>query len=284
MGEFALSEIDKSSDLISALLDIDEDEILNDLKEKDSAYTRHHICNIPVDALTMKQTIQLIDNAIIEKRPIHHVAINAAKVVNAQKDIELRKSIVGCNIINADGQSIVWASKFLNKQLPERVTGIDLMDQLIKLAAEKNYRVYFLGATEEVVKKVVDIYVSKYGNGIIAGYHNGYFQKDHEEFIAKEIADSSADILFVAMTSPKKEIFLNTYKESIKTPFIMGVGGSFDVVSGLVKRAPKWMQNSGLEWFYRVIQEPKRMWKRYLIGNSAFIFLVLKERLRLFFY
>ncbi len=222
---------------------------------------RINICNIPVDALTMQQTIALIDKAIVEKKPIHHVVINAAKVVNAQRDMVLRESIVNCDIINADGQAIVWASRILNKPLPERVAGIDLMDALVKLSAEKNYRIFFLGATEEVVKKVVETYTSQHGKKVIAGYRNGYFKKEDEPLIAKQIADSNADILFVAMSSPKKEIFLNTYKQVIKTSFIMGVGGSFDVVSGLISRAPIWMQRTGMEWFYRVMQEPRRMWR-----------------------
>jgi len=244
---------------------------------------RIKICDIPVDALTMQETIQLIDTAIIEKRPIHHVVINAAKVVNAQKDEALKASIVSCDIINADGQAIVWAAGFLNRPLPERVAGIDLMENLVNLAAEKRYRIFFLGAKEEVVKEVVNVYSKMYSEDIIAGYRNGYFKKDEEQVVAKQIADSGASILFVAITSPKKEIFLNTYKDLIKTPFIMGVGGSFDVVSGLVKRAPMWMQKSGLEWFYRVIQEPGRMWKRYLFGNSQFIYLVIKEKIKQIF-
>lgn len=239
---------------------------------------RINICDIPVDPFTMQQTIELIDKAIIERRAIHHVVINAAKVVNAQKDEALKESIVSCDIINADGQAIVWAARFLNNRLPERVAGIDLMENLVKLAAAKKYRIFFLGAKEDVVKEVVHVYSTKYGKDIIAGYRNGYFNKDEELVVAKQIADSDASILFVAMSSPKKEIFLNTYKNLIQTPFIMGVGGSFDVVSGLVKRAPMWMQKSGLEWFYRVIQEPGRMWKRYLFGNSKFIYLVLKEK------
>jgi N-acetylglucosaminyldiphosphoundecaprenol N-acetyl-beta-D-mannosaminyltransferase len=247
------------------------------------AMGRINICNIPVDALTMQETIQLIDTAIIEKRPIHHVVINAAKVVNAQNDEALKESIVSCDIINADGQAIVWAAGFLNSPLPERVAGIDLMGNLVKLAAQKKYRIFFLGAKEEVVKEVVNVYGKTYGEDIIAGYRNGYFKKEEEQMVARQIADSDASILFVAITSPKKEIFLNTYKDLIKTPFIMGVGGSFDVVSGLVKRAPMWMQKSGLEWFYRVIQEPGRMWKRYLFGNSQFIYLVIKEKIKQIF-
>lgn len=241
---------------------------------------RVKICDIPVDALTMAQTLDIIDNAIYKKAPIHHVVVNAAKLVNAQKDAELKKSITECDIINADGQAIVWASRFLNVPLPERVAGIDLMEALVKLASEKKYKVFLLGAKEDIVKKVAKIYSDKYGPEIIAGYRNGYFKKDEELDVAKQIAASKADILFVAMSSPKKEIFLNTYKKEINMPFIMGVGGSFDVVAGFVKRAPVWMQKAGLEWLYRVIQEPRRMWKRYLVGNSKFIYLILKEKFR----
>jgi N-acetylglucosaminyldiphosphoundecaprenol N-acetyl-beta-D-mannosaminyltransferase len=227
----------------------------------------------------MQQTIDLIDNSIQQKKSIHHVVINAVKVVNAQKDMKLKESIINCDIINADGQGIIWASRILNKPLPERVAGIDLMENLVALAAKKKYRIFFLGAKEKIVSKVVKMYSEKYGTDIIAGYCNCYFDDGKEKEIAKQIADSKADILFVAMSSPKKEIFLNTYKNIIQTPFIMGVGGSFDVVAGVVKRAPKWMQEYALEWFYRTLQEPRRMWKRYLVGNSSFIFLVIKEKI-----
>jgi N-acetylglucosaminyldiphosphoundecaprenol N-acetyl-beta-D-mannosaminyltransferase len=228
----------------------------------------------------MQETIALIDKAIREKKSVHHVVINAVKVVNAQKDPELMESIINCDIINADGQGVIWASRILNKSLPERVAGIDLMENLVKLAAEKKYRIFFLGAKEEILQKVIQTYTKKYGGEIIAGHSNGYFKAEEEEKIAKKIADSHADILFVAMSSPKKEIFLNTHKDLIKTPFIMGVGGSFDVVAGLVKRAPKWMQDNGLEWLFRTLQEPKRMWKRYLFGNTLFLYLVLKEKFK----
>lgn len=193
----------------------------------------------------MEQTVELIDNAISQNKRLHHVVINAAKVVNAQKDLALRESIVNCDIINADGQSIVWASKLLNRPLPERVPGIDLMENLVNLAAKRKYRIFFLGAKEESVAKVVKIYSNKHGKDIIAGYRNGYFAPGEENAIANQIADSRAQILFVAMSSPKKEIFLNKYKNIIHTPFIMGVGGSFDVVAGFVKRAPLWMQKVG---------------------------------------
>ncbi|WP_200506946.1 WecB/TagA/CpsF family glycosyltransferase [Adhaeribacter terrigena] len=239
---------------------------------------RISICNIPVDALTMQQTLEIIDTAITNNKPVHHVVVNAAKLVNAQKDAKLKESIVNCDIINADGQAIVWASRILNNALPERVAGIDLMENLVAMAAGKGRRIFFLGAKEEIVKKVVEKYTATYGSSIIGGYRNGYFKKEDESEIAKQIAASKSDILFVAISSPKKEIFLDTYKAEINMPFIMGVGGSFDVVSGLVKRAPLWMQKSGLEWFYRTLQEPGRMWKRYLFTNTEFLYLLMKAK------
>lgn len=238
--------------------------------------------SVPLDTLSMQQTISLIDNTIQKERSIQHVVINAGKVVAMQEDKELYKSVVNSDVINADGQSIVWAARFLGKSIPERVTGIDLMENLVELAHKKSYKCFFFGAKEEIVAKVVEIYSTKYSPDIIAGYRNGYYEKEEELSIANQIADSKANILFVAISSPKKEIFLNQYKYLLScVNFTMGVGGSFDVVAGLTKRAPLWMQKSGLEWFYRFVQEPRRMWRRYIIGNYKFLKLIFTEKRKL---
>jgi len=245
-------------------------------------HKRIYIFNCPIDALTMKETVQIIDMAIKEGKHIHHVVVNAAKIVKMQEDKDLYNSVVNADIINADGMPIVWASKLLRNPLPERVAGIDLMQELIKLAYRQGYKIFFFGAREEVVKKVVEKYSKEYSPEIIAGYRNGYYSEKEEPLIAKQIAESGANILFVAISSPKKEKFLYKYKDVLKNVnFIMGVGGSFDVIAGKVKRAPKWMQRCGLEWFYRLLQEPRRMWKRYLIGNTKFMILFLKEFLKI---
>lgn len=238
--------------------------------------------NSPVDVLSMQETIDIIDDSIRDRKSLQHIVVNAAKLVNMQEDEELYQSVVDSDIINADGMAVVWAAGFLGTPLPERVAGVDLMQELVILASKKNYRIFFFGGREEVVKEVVRKYTNVFGKEIIAGYRNGYFNKDEEPNIAAQIAESKADILFVAISSPTKEIFLNTYKERLKVPFIMGVGGSFDVVAGKVKRAPLWMQKSGLEWFYRFLQEPGRMWKRYLVTNSLFLYYILKERIKSF--
>lgn len=236
---------------------------------------------IPVDALTMQDTLARIDEAVRLKSNINHVVINAGKVVAMQTDKELFNSVVTCDLINADGQSIVWSARLLGKKIPGRVAGIDLMQNLVKLASENKYKCFFLGAKEEVVKKVVDVYSKMYGPEIIAGYRNGYFTSDEEVEVARQIAESNAQLLFVAITSPKKENFLFKHKDVLKSVnFTMGVGGTFDVVAGIVQRAPIWLQKIGMEWFYRLLQEPGRMWRRYLVGNSKFIWLVIRARFK----
>jgi len=231
--------------------------------------------------LSMKEAMALVKKAIDNKSQIHHTVINAAKVVALQKDLQLRKSVNESDLINLDGQAVVWAAKFLNKPAKERVSGIDLMVNLVEMASNHNYKVYLLGAKEEVVSKLSQIYTEKYGENLIAGYRNGYFSNEDEHLVINDIVATKPDMLFVAISSPKKENFLYKYRNKLENvSFIMGVGGSFDVLAGYTKRAPLWMQNLGFEWFYRLIQEPKRMWKRYLIGNPKFIFLVLKEKFR----
>lgn len=240
-----------------------------------------NILNTKVNNYSMSETLHLIEEAIHQNKQIHHVVVNAGKIVDMQTDLQLRKSVNESDLINADGQAVVWASRFLGKPLKERVAGIDLMINLVQLAHDKNYKIFFFGAKEAVVKTVVETYSNQYSPNIVAGYRNGYFKKDEELKIAKQISDSGANILFVAISSPTKENFLYNNKKLLSNVnFIMGVGGSFDVVSGKVKRAPLWMQKSGLEWFYRFLQEPKRMWKRYLVGNTKFILLVFKEKFK----
>ncbi|SDZ80875.1 WecB/TagA/CpsF family glycosyltransferase [Bizionia paragorgiae] len=237
------------------------------------------ILNTHIHNLSMQETLAIVDNTISKGGQLHHVVVNAGKIVALQSDLQLRQSVNESDLINADGQAVVWASKILGKPLKERVAGIDLMVNLVELAHNKKYKVFFFGAKEEVVQAVVNNYSEAYSPDIIAGYRNGYFKKEEEQDIAREIANSGANMLFVAINSPTKENFLFTNRALLKNVnFIMGVGGSFDVVSGKVKRAPKWMQKSGLEWFYRFSQEPQRMWKRYLVGNSKFIGLVINEK------
>ncbi|MAC40474.1 MAG: glycosyltransferase [Pelagibacterales bacterium] len=240
--------------------------------------------NIPLDVLTMDETINKIDEAIFFDKQIHHCVINAGKVVQIHKDKFLRQSVLESDLINADGMSIVWAAKYLGYNIPERVAGIDLMEKLVELSHKKKYKCFFFGAKENIVKKLVNDYSIKYSKDLIAGYRNGYYNKSEEFEIVKKIQKSNANILFVAMTSPKKENFLYKYKVDLRgINFIMGVGGSFDVISGKINRAPRFMQYIGLEWFYRLVQEPIRLWRRYTIDNFKFLVLVFKSKFQFLF-
>jgi len=154
------------------------------------------------------------------------------------------------------------------------------MLELLKLANERHYHVYFLGAKPEVLQKVVAVVQRDYPGICIAGYRDGYFDKHEEQSVAEDIRKSNADMLFVGIKTPKKEYFLQTWQDFMNVPICHGVGGSFDILAGVTKRAPFWVQRYGLEWLYRLIQEPRRMWKRYLVTNTIFIKLSLEAILR----
>lgn len=242
--------------------------------------SRISVIDCPVDCLDMNQTIEKIENTIKQKKKCQHVVVNVSKFMEMRKDPQLKKIIEDCQIINADGMPLVWASKLLGDPLPERVTGIDLFYNLIKLSSEKGYRPFFFGAREWVVKDVVETFKAKYPDLQVAGFRNGYYNKDEEGNIAEMIKDSKADMLFVGFSSPMKEKFLNKWMPVMNVPFCMGVGGSFDIVAGKTQRAPEWMQKTGLEWLYRIIQEPRRMWKRYAKTNPGFVWIVFMEYLK----
>jgi N-acetylglucosaminyldiphosphoundecaprenol N-acetyl-beta-D-mannosaminyltransferase len=233
-----------------------------------------------IDNLTMEETLQRIDGFIKTGLPHQHVVVNVDKLVKANRDEELRSIINGCALINADGMPVVWASRLLGKGLKERVAGIDLFEALMERASETGWRVFLLGAKEEVVSEVNKLYSLKYPSLTIAGYRNGYWRQEQEAGVVEQIKSARPDLLFVAISSPKKEQFLGHYQAELKVPFAMGVGGTFDVAIGKVKRAPRWMQKSGLEWFYRFMQEPRRMFRRYFVDDMAFLWLLVKEGAR----
>lgn len=232
-----------------------------------------------LDVGTMNDTVADIQRRIRNRIFTQHVVVNVAKLVHMHDDKVLAESVQACDIINIDGMGVVWGARFCGHQVPERVAGVDLFHQLLAMSARNGYPVFLLGATEEIVDRTAQVVKAQNPDLIVAGSHHGYFWDD-EAAVVDLIKNSGARLLFVAITSPKKENFINKWRDKLGVDFVMGVGGTFDVVAGKVKRAPLWMQNAGLEWFYRVLQEPGRMWKRYLVTNSQFVWLLLKERIK----
>ncbi len=225
----------------------------------------------------MQETLALAEQSMSEKRLLRHTVVNVAKLVNMRTDKNLAKDVTSSDIINLDGMGVVWGAQLCGLNVRERVSGVDLMENLFRLCAERGFRPFLLGAERSVLDLVMARLQRELPSLNIAGTQDGYFPKEQEPSIVDAIHASEADCLFVAMPSPTKERFLGTHAPHLGTHFIMGVGGSFDVFAGKVKRAPRWMQNLGLEWFFRLAQEPARMWKRYLRTNTAYMLLLVRE-------
>jgi len=236
-----------------------------------------NLLNTDIHSVTEAEVVDLVEQAIDAEEPVRIGVVNAAKLVNMQSDPLLADDVKSSDLVLADGMSVVWASKMLGQGLPERVAGCDLMYRFFELANRRQWRVYCLGATEEISARVEENLKKEYPNLTLAGRRNGYFSTEEEAEIAAQIAAAKPHFLLVAMTSPKKENFMGAWGETMNVPIVHGVGGSFDVYAGLVERAPESWQKLGLEWLYRVKQEPGRLWKRYLITNTKFAWLIMKE-------
>lgn len=229
---------------------------------------------VEVTPLTMDKVIEKVEDTIIEDKKAFIVAINPEKVIKAQNDKNLEKLINSADIKIPDGSGIVIASKLKKGEIKERVTGIDLMKEICKLSGRKSYRIFLLGAKPGVAKRASEVLINSIDNIQIVGVHDGYFEMDKE--IVKLINDSKANIVFVALGSPKQENFIKNNMDKINSNIFMGVGGSFDVICGDINRAPVFMQKIGAEWLYRLIKEPSRISRVKVLPE--FILKVLFEK------
>ena len=235
------------------------------------------IAGIPIANISEKEAVALIEKMVSEGGAHYGAVVNAAKIVSASKDKHLKNVLLEADLVTADGMSVVWASRLFGHALRERVTGIDMFERLVEHAALRGLSVYLLGARDESVRQTVELFAVRHPKLRVAGYRNGYFATSDSAAVADEIKTSNADLLFVAMGSPAQEYWIASNLERTGVRFALGVGGSFDHVSGLVARAPRWMQRLGLEWFHRLMLEPRRLWKRYLLGNLRFMWLVARQ-------
>ena len=235
---------------------------------------------VDIDLLTMVETVERARAAMMNRARLHHVALNVAKFVKLRSNGELRNDVACSDLVGVDGMGVLFAARLLGIQVPERVAGVDLMDEVIGLCARDGYRPYFLGASAQVLSAALANVRHRYPSIAIAGAQHGYYASDQEPSVVAAIRESGADCLFIAMPTPRKERFLAAYRDVLGVPFIMGVGGSLDILAQHVRRAPPWVQSIGCEWLYRTLQEPGRLWKRYLTTNVAFTIIVARALLR----
>jgi N-acetylglucosaminyldiphosphoundecaprenol N-acetyl-beta-D-mannosaminyltransferase len=241
------------------------------------ARPRAEILGCVFDRLTMAETIARVEEIIADRRPSQLLPISATNVVAVHEDARLVEIMRTCALVSADGQGIVWASRLLHDPLPERVNAADLMEALFPVAERRGYGVYILGAREEVLDRAVANLRQQYPELRIVGYRNGYFGDDENASVIAGILAAQPDMLFVAMSSPRKEYWIAEHKDKLGVPFQMGVGGAVDAVAGLTRRAPLWVRRSGLEWAFRVAQEPRRLFRRFLVGNAKFLLILGRE-------
>ncbi|MGD0831120.1 MAG: WecB/TagA/CpsF family glycosyltransferase [Terracidiphilus sp.] len=240
-------------------------------------FDRIAVAGCPVDILDFETAVAELCRRIEMRIQTHVAFVNAAKVVRYGRDANLRRVMDEAGLLLADGMPIVWASKLGAKPLVERVAGIDLMERMMAVSAARGYKVYLLGATALVVRRTVEVLRERYAGLQIVGFRNGYFTSEEEPTIVAEINASGAELLLLGMGTPQKEFWADRNLSNLKVHICQGVGGSFDVVAGITQRAPAWMQQCGLEWFFRFLQEPRRMWRRYLQTNTSFLYFLVRS-------
>ena len=252
---------------------------MTDQMRKEIAPERTDVMGVGVDALTMDQTIDRLREMIATGKGQNHLSVTAAKLVAAIEDPTKLEEFNRGTLVSADGQAVVWAARLLGRPLPQRVAGIDVMNRLVDLSAQEGQRIFLLGAREDVVGRVRREFTARGAH--VVGHRDGYWRRHMTDAeMAQTIRLLNVDILFVALPSPMKEDFIYGFREAMNVGLSVGVGGSFDVVAGRTRRAPAIMQCLGLEWLFRLVLEPRRMFKRYAVGNSKFLWYLAREMLR----
>jgi N-acetylglucosaminyldiphosphoundecaprenol N-acetyl-beta-D-mannosaminyltransferase len=231
------------------------------------------------DPLRLEEAVELIARRIHAKQSGYLCTVNVAILMMMRHDPWLQGFIDRAALVVADGLPLIWCSRMLGCPLPERVTGVDLVERLCERAAHEKFGVYLLGAHATAVQTLAHQLKRRYPGLILSGIADGYFDHRQAEMRARAVAESGAKILVVAMGVPRQEHFIEEYWDRLRVPFAIGVGGSFDVLSGHRARAPYLMQRAGLEWLFRLVQEPRRLWKRYLVTNAEFLYRVWRELL-----
>lgn len=237
-------------------------------------HRRVSVLGVPVDTLGMDGTLDWVEQRIADGVPSTHMCVNAANVVLANDDPDYRRLLGRADAIGADGQPFIWAARLLGHRLPGRVAGIDLMERLLARARAAGWGVYLVGARGPVVERLADQLTA---DGVqVVGYRDGYFGLEDGAEVAGEIVKSGADVVFVGMPTPVKEQFIVDHLAPAGVPVAIGVGGSFDVLAGELRRAPRLMQRVGLEWLFRLLQEPRRLFGRYASTNTKFLAMVVR--------
>ncbi len=241
------------------------------------------VCGVPVSALNLGEACRQIDEWIKKKEQRYICIAPVATIVDAQNDQDYRKVVIGASMVTPDGMPLVWIGRFKGNRHVGRTYGPDLLQALCKEGGTQGYRHYFYGGTEKTSERLEINLRKQFPNIRITGRYVPDQQPIHfseKKEILEAIDQSGADILWIGLGSPKQDFWMAEHRHRLNVPVMIGVGAAFDFVAGTKPQAPRWMRQAGMEWFYRLCFEPRRLWKRYLIGNSQFIYYLLKSFLK----
>jgi len=241
---------------------------------------RVDICNVPVSSTNINQACQTIDIWIRDRKKVYVCVAPVSTIVDCQSDEEYKRILEGADMITPDGMPLVWMAKFMGDKNIERTYGPDLMLALCEQGQEKGYKHYLYGGTENTCSLLKNVLKTRFPNIVISGYYAPPFRSSsdqEDQKVIDEINKSTPDILWVGLGSPKQDYWMVHHRDRLNVPVMIGVGAAFDFLAGVKKQAPRWMRNAGLEWFFRLCSEPKRLWKRYLVGNAKFLYLASKH-------
>jgi len=242
--------------------------------------SRQPFLGFSVDAVSMQHAVERVDELVRAGRGAQVLQLNAVNLVASRKLAPLADAYRQADLLTADGMGIYYASRVIGRPIPEMVSGVHLMLEVARLAQARGYGVYVLGAKPDVVGLAVSALQSQFPGVRVVGYRDGYIASDAAAAVHEGVDAAGAEIVFVGMSTPLKEFWIRDHAGRHGMAVCIGVGGSLDVLAGLYTLAPQWMRALALEWLYRVIQEPRRLWKRYAYSLPVFIALTLREAVR----
>ncbi|MGI6093633.1 MAG: WecB/TagA/CpsF family glycosyltransferase [Negativicutes bacterium] len=239
-------------------------------------HKRVAVLDVMIDAVTMTEAVDILDSYVSQSKPHLVATANAEMVMMAQNDKELANILNKADLVVPDGAGVVWAARFKGFEVPERVAGVDLVQNFLVRSVQKNYRIFLFGGAPGVAEKAKAAAKSRYPGVQIVGTRNGFFTEETEKDIIDEINASGANVLLVALGVPKQEKWLSRNLEKLSVSLAIGVGGTLDVMAGAVKRAPLWMQRANLEWLFRLTLQPQRVLR--MIALPHFVLKVITQK------
>lgn len=241
---------------------------------------KFYILNVGISAIDLAAARILIEKAVLRREKIYICVCPVSTIMECKRDEKALMSVNSASLVTPDGMPTVWLGKMMGYPSVKRVYGPELMENICDISRNKAYKNYFYGSSAGVLDKLRENLSKRYPGLIISGMYSPPFRqltREEDDRIVNDINDRNPDIIWVGLGSPKQDIWMHEHRKSINAPVMVGVGAAFDFLAGTKPQAPRWIRNSGFEWLFRLATEPRRLWRRYLIDNTRFVYYLVKE-------